>query len=166
MTIQELMEAYAQGPTLLRMAVADMTAQELDARPVAGKWSTREVICHIADFEPIYADRMKRVIAEHEPTMFGGDPDLFAHSLAYDQRDLDNELAMIATIRRHVCDILRTLPSSAFIRIGQHKEAGPLTLETLLRNVTKHIPHHVQFIEEKRQALQSSSAPEPENWTE
>jgi hypothetical protein len=31
-----------------------------------------------------------------------------------------------------------------------------LTLETLLRRIVEHIPHHVGFIEEKREALGSS----------
>ena len=30
---------------------------------------------------------------------------------------------------------------------------GPLTLETLLRRITGHIPHHIRFILEKRQLL-------------
>jgi len=166
MSLEELIDAYAAGPAQLQLSVAGMTPDEFNARPISGTWSTREVICHIADFEPVYADRMKRVIAEHEPTMFSGDPDLFAKCLAYDVRDLENELQMIATIRRHVSDILRTLPESALARIGKHSEAGPLTLETLLRNVTKHIPHHVAFIEAKRRELAKNQPPEPESWAE
>jgi len=150
MSIAELIEQYARGPELLRAAVAGLTPEQFNARPIAGKWSTREVICHIADFEPVYADRFKRVIAEDEPTMFGGDPDLFLKSLAYDERDLENELTLIASIRKHVAGILRTLPEEAFARRGVHSEAGPLTLEQLLRSATNHIPHHIEFIAAKR----------------
>lgn len=150
---QALIDEYLAGPGLLRQAVAGMNAEQLDATPVPGKWSTRQVICHIADFEPVYADRMKRVIAEHEPTMFGGDPDVFAAHLAYDQRDVEVELAMIEYVRRHVASILQTLPAEAFERRGIHSEAGPLTLAALLQSVTRHIPHHLTFIREKRQAL-------------
>ena len=32
---------------------------------------------------------------------------------------------------------------------------GPLTLETLIQRITGHIPHHLQFIEEKKKALQA-----------
>src|SRR5690606_9191610 len=133
MSIAALIETYAAGPNVLREAVAGMTADQLDARPIAGQWSTREVICHIADFEIVYADRIKRVLAEQEPTMFGGDPDLFAKSLAYGARDLENEMVMIESLRRHVASILRTLPEAAFQRIGIHSEAGPLTLAALLQ---------------------------------
>lgn len=166
MTISQLIDSYAQGPELLRNAVVGMSPAEMDARPIPGKWSAREVICHIADFEPVYADRMKRVVAEHEPTMFGGDPDLFAQSLAYDKRDLTNELVMIAAVRQHVCEILRSLPEAAFARVGLHNEAGPLSLETLLKNVTNHIPHHVQFIEAKRRAMAKNRPEEEESWSE
>ena len=46
-----------------------MTQEQLIARPIPGKWSTLEVVCHLADFEIVYADRIKRVIAENEPTL-------------------------------------------------------------------------------------------------
>jgi hypothetical protein len=62
-----------------------MSEEQLDARPVEDKWSTRLVICHLADFEPIYADRMKRVIAEQCPTFHGGDPDTFAARRLYNE---------------------------------------------------------------------------------
>ena len=55
-----------------------MTGEQIDATPIPGTWTTRQVICHIADFEPVYADRMKRALAEDQPTVFGGDPDAFA----------------------------------------------------------------------------------------
>ncbi len=153
MSIQALIDAYAAGPNLLREATRGMSREQLVARPIAGKWSTLEVVCHIADFEIVYADRMKRVIAENEPTMFGGDPDTFAARLAYPQRELDEELALIESCRAQVARILRTLPEADFQRIGKHSEAGPLSLRTLLERVTEHIAHHVKFIAEKRAAL-------------
>jgi uncharacterized damage-inducible protein DinB len=153
MSYATLIDEYLNGPKLLRETIAGMTAEQIDAAPVPGKWSTRQVICHIADFEPVYADRMKRVIAEDNPTMFGGDPDLFAARLAYDARDVDGELQLIEATRRHTAGILRTLPADAFQRTGNHSADGPITLETLLRRIAGHIPHHVKFIEEKRQAM-------------
>ena len=90
-----LIDQYLAGPDLLRRAIAGMTKGQLLARPIPGKWSTQEVVCHLADYEPIYADRMKRVIALKEPELLKGDPGLFAARLAYDQRDVQEELALI-----------------------------------------------------------------------
>ena len=64
-----LIDNYLDGPQLLRKAVAGMSQEQLVARPIPGKWSTLEVICHLADFEIVGADRIKRVIAENEPTL-------------------------------------------------------------------------------------------------
>jgi DinB superfamily len=148
-----LIEQYLAGPGLLRRAVAGMTRDQLLARPIPGRWSTQEVVCHLADYEPIYADRMKRVIALREPELLPGDPGLFAARLAYDRRDVQEELACVALTRKQMARILRALQPEEFQRRGLHSRDGALTLEVLLQRVTAHIPHHVRFIEDKRRAL-------------
>jgi uncharacterized damage-inducible protein DinB len=152
-TIAEMIDSYLSGPKTLRQAVAGMSKEQLLVRPVAGKWSTLEVVCHLADFEPILADRMKRVIAEDKPTLIGADEQRFAAALAYHDRDLEKELTIIEQTRRQLARILRKLPAEALNRVGVHSERGPRTLEQLLTTTTNHIPHHVKFIHEKRQAL-------------
>ena len=153
MNYEALIEQYLAGPGLLRGAVAGMTKDQLLARPVPGKWSTQEVVCHLADYEPIYADRMKRVIALQEPELLQGDPGLFAARLAYDRREVDEELAFVELTRKQGARILRALKPEVFRRRGLHSRDGALTLENLLQRVTVHVPHHVRFIEEKRLAL-------------
>jgi hypothetical protein len=48
---------------------------------------------------------------------------------------------------------LRQLPDAAFQRIGSHNERGAISLEKWLTIATNHIPHHVNFIQEKRRAM-------------
>jgi hypothetical protein len=151
--MQSLIEQYLAGPPALRAAVNGMSRDQLIARPVAGKMSTLEVVCHLADFEPVYADRMKRVIALEQPSLLGADESLFLTALAYHDRDLDEELAIVEKTRSQIARILRTLPDAAWQRSGVHSERGPLTLEMLVTGITAHIPHHVRFIHDKRQAL-------------
>jgi uncharacterized damage-inducible protein DinB len=146
-------DAYLAGAQTLRQAVAGMSREQLTARPVPGKWSTLEVICHLADCEPILADRMKRVIAEERPTLLGADETRFAAALAYHDRELEEELAVIEKTRQQLARILRKQPDTTLERVGVHSERGPRTLEELLTTATNHIPHHVKFIHEKRRAL-------------
>ncbi len=157
MSHDALIEQYLAGPGLLRLAISGMTGEQLVARPIPGKWSTQEVVCHLADYEPIYADRMKRVIALKEPELLKGDPGLFAARLAYDRRDVEEELALIEITRKQMARILRALKPDDFQRTGGHSRDGALTLEVLLQRITGHIPHHVRFIEEKRQAMAAAS---------
>lgn len=147
-----LINDYVDGLQMLRTAVMGMSPEQVVARPIPGKWSTLEVVCHLADFEIVGADRIKRVIAENEPTLLGGNEKLFAARLAYHERNLDEELLLIALIRQQVARILRTLKPEDFQRRGIHSESGPMTLEALVQRSTGHIRHHVPFIEEKRRA--------------
>ena len=153
MSHERLIADYLAGPQLLRGAIAGMTAEQINAAPIPGKWSTRQVICHLADFEPVYADRIKRVIAEDNPLLMSGDPDQFAATLAYEHRDIEKELQLIEVVRQQVATLLRSVPADTFQRTGKHSADGPLTIEKLLTRITGHIPHHVQTIAQKRAAL-------------
>jgi uncharacterized damage-inducible protein DinB len=152
-SLREAVDVYVAGAATLRKAVAGMTREQLTARPVPGKWSTLEVVCHLSDFEPVYADRMKRVIAFDRPQLLGADEKGFAATLAYRDRDIEEELAIVETTRRQMARILKTLQESTAERVGVHNERGPMTLLQLLTSITAHIPHHVAFIAEKRMAL-------------
>ena len=151
--IPALIDAYARGPELLREAVRRTPESGWDATPVAGKWSIRQVVCHLADSEIVYADRMKRVLAEENPTFFDADPDQFIPALHCQERPWDAELNVVAAIRRHMLPILLACKTDDFNRRGTHSTAGPMTLATLLERVTTHLPHHVSFIEAKLRAL-------------
>jgi uncharacterized damage-inducible protein DinB len=152
-SLAALIDNYLAGPRALRQAVADLSREQAVARPVPGKWSTLEVVCHLSDFDPIYADRMKRVIAEERPQLLGADETRFAAALAYQQRDLEEELSIIEQTHSQMARILRTLPDAALNRVGLHNERGPLTLEDLLSGVAKHFTHHLKFVADKRRAL-------------
>src|SRR6516225_9876933 len=151
-----MIDAYLDGSDVLRQAVAGLTPEQLVARPVPGRWSTLEVVCHLADFEPIYADRMKRVIATDRPLLLSAGREAFARSLAYQERDPEEELALIDLTRRQMGRILRGLPEDAWDRVGVYRHEGQeelRSLRRLLEMITGHIPHHAAFIAEKRHAL-------------
>jgi uncharacterized damage-inducible protein DinB len=146
-------DAYLDGPVQLRRAVADMSATQLEARPVPGKWSTLEVVCHLVDSEQAWCHRMKRVIAEERPLLIGYDESRFTATLHYHDRDLKTELALIEGMRAQMALELRSLPEAAWARNGVHSERGLITLEEMLEAEVEHVPHHIAQIIEKRRAL-------------
>ena len=111
---EDLIAAYQQGAADLRRAAAGMSSEHLLKRVEPGKWSVLEVVCHVADFEVINAERIRRVLAEDEPTLFNGEPDDFERALCYEQRDLDEELNLIEIIRDQTARILRNVPTNAW----------------------------------------------------
>lgn len=153
MPLTALTEQYLAGADTLRKAVRGLSREQLTARPVPGKWSTLEVVAHIADFEPILAERMMRVISHERPLLMVADENLFAATLDYHARDVEEELALIDLTRRKMARVLRNLPAAAANRVGIHSFKGLVSLEGMLTGAVQHIPHHVAFIEQKRKAL-------------
>ena len=123
--MQTLLQQYEHGPALLRAAVAGMTTRQFQARPIPGQWTTHELICHLADAEMLYADRIKRVLAEDRPTLPGMDPDLHVPRLALPERDSFEELAIIDLVRKQMLRIMQTMRPDELMRQGIHTEAGP-----------------------------------------
>jgi hypothetical protein len=150
---EALIERYLRGPDHLQWRVRDMSPEQLRARPVPDRWSTLEVACHVVDSDGIMADRMKRIIADDEPPLLNAEESLWVARLCCHERDIQEELALLAHIRGQMARILHHVPEGAFARRGIHNVAGPLTLAQILQTATDHLEHHARFIDEKRAAL-------------
>ncbi len=146
-------DAYVAGPAQLRRVVADLTQDQLRARPVPGKWSTLEVVCHLVDSEQAWCHRLKRVIAEERPLLIGYDQSRFTALLAYHQHDVQEELALFEGMRHQMARILRGVPADTWQRTCIHSEYGLMTLGEMLQTEVEHVPHHIKHILDKRRAL-------------
>jgi uncharacterized damage-inducible protein DinB len=151
--ISKLIDAYLDGPVQVRRMVSDLSVEQLKARPLPGRWSTLEVVCHLVDSEQAWCHRMKRVIAEDRPLIIGYDETRFTQALEYHEHDLEEELQLLETMRTQLARVLRGLGSEAWSRTCVHSERGLMTLEEMLQTETDHIPHHIQHIVQKRDAL-------------
>ena len=69
-----VIEAYLAGPRELRAAVDGLGREQLVSRPVPGKWSILEVVCHLADTDANIAHRIKRVLSEERPAFDASSP--------------------------------------------------------------------------------------------
>ena len=149
----DLIDAYLASLPRLRRAVGDLSPDQLRARPVPGKWSTLEVVCHLVDSEQAWCHRMKRVIAEERPLLIGYHESRFTAALPYHEAILEDELALLEGMRRQMARMLRTQPEAAWSRTGVHSERGLITLEEMLQAEVEHVPHHIAQILEKRRAM-------------
>ena len=154
-TIMEskLIDDYEQGPAKLRKAVAGLGFHEVQAFPVPGTWSIQQIVVHLADSDLILSDRMKRIIAEDNPSLISFDETKFTKNLHYHKQSIEDALALFEINRRQTSRILRQLPNSAFQRIGTHNEAGAISLEKYLERTVGHLDHHLKFILAKRAKL-------------
>lgn len=153
----ELLASYERGVSELQAAVDQMTAEQLQARPIAGKWSTLEVVCHIVDSDIYFTDRIERTLALERPLLMVADERPFPERIRYQDLDLADELALFAVLRRRTARILRLQPDAAWERVGVHSEAGVLTVRDMVAKAVRHVAHHLVFIAEKRAALAAAA---------
>lgn len=143
-------EAQADVP---RELIAGLSERNLDARPVPGKWSMRELVCHLLDSDLVGGERMKRIVAMPRPLLLGYDENAFVANLPHDALDIEQVCDLFALHRRLMGPMLRALPDEVFTRDGVHNEVGLRTLGALVRAYVEHVDHHRKFGVQKRERL-------------
>src|SRR5436309_13646995 len=105
------------------------------------------------DSDLIGADRMKRIIAEENPTLLGYDESKFVAGLFYDEQPAEEAVEIFQRNRKMFARVLRKLPDSAFDRKGTHNERGVVTLGQQVKGYIQHLDHHLKFLIDKREKL-------------
>ena len=159
MNRDDVIQRYANGGPLLVYATAEIP-EEHARKPIGpGEWTIAELVAHLVDSDLVAADRMKRVIAEDNPTVMAYDETAWARTLGYADTPIDEAVALFAANRRWMTRILKSLPEEAFARKGMHSEEGPLTLASLVAKYIVHLDHHLRFLYGKRSNLGCAMPP-------
>src|SRR6266545_2775054 len=96
---RSIIDVYEAGGNKLRQAISNLTREDLLCRPDAdakvGKWSIQEVVIHLADCEQEFASRMKRIIAEDNPTLMAFDENKWVAALHYDEQAANDAVTLV-----------------------------------------------------------------------
>lgn len=149
--LSELLERFRRGPELIAAMTTGAAGPELDFLPAPGKWSVRQIVAHLADSEVVDADRLRRVLAEDNPTLVAYDQEAWARNLNYGRRKISESLETFRRIRADNYELLKDLPEAVFERKGAHTERGPLTLRQLLEINAEHPEAHGRQIKQVRE---------------
>lgn len=151
--VEGLVARYRHGPEMLREALAGLDADQLRARPEAGRMSSLEVLCHVADCDQFLADRMKRTVATERPLLVGIDATPYLEVLGYHDRDPELQLRLLEVTREQLAADLDRFGPEAWERTAVHTETGLVTLRQVLLHTIRHLEWHAETIREKRRAL-------------
>jgi hypothetical protein len=154
--ITDLLERFRRGAELVAMSMTGAAGAELDFVPAPGKWSVRQIICHLADSELVAAMRFRQIIAENQPRIQSYDQNLWAANLDYSKRKASHVIETFRRLRGENHELLKDLPESAFSRAGVHSERGPVTLLDLLKIYTEHAEKHTVQLRAVRAAYKES----------
>lgn len=144
-TRNALIQRYRDGYQAVIDALEGATPAQLDA-PDGDGWSARMVAHHLADSEMTSAMRLRKLIAEQKPVLWGYDEELYSKTLWYTTRPMDVSLLAFRGARESTASILECLTEADWQREGWHSESGRYTTETWLEIYAAHAMDHAAQI--------------------
>ena len=111
-----------------------------------GKWSAREILCHLADCELVFAFRLRQTIAEDHHMIQPFDQEVWAKN--YSAYSAADALATFSAVRQWNLLFLRSLPASVYGKTVSHPDRGQGTFQILLETMAGHDLNHIAQVEE------------------
>jgi hypothetical protein len=145
----ELLQKYRTGHQAVVASLAGLRDEELDRSPGDGDWTPRMIVHHIADSEMTSAIRLRKLVAEDNPTIVGYDEKVFAESLTRD-RPIEPSLEAVRWARESTLQILERLTEDEWKKAGTHTELGPYSVERWLEVYAAHCHDHAAQIKKTR----------------
>jgi len=129
--LEELLDAVTA-------AIVEAPAEKLQLPEAPGKWSTIQVVQHLADTELVFGWRVRLILTDDRPVLQGYDENVWMSRLHGDDASLDDALAQVTVLRRELLRLLRSCTPADFARVGVHTERGEESLGLLVQLIAGH----------------------------
>jgi len=145
----QLIKRYRDGHRMVMQAFEGITEKELDRSADEGEWTPRQIAHHLADSEMMSAIRIRRLLTEDKPVIFGYDEKAFAEKLTSD-RPIQPSLEAMHWARETCAQLLERMTEDDWRIVGTHTESGRYTPEDWLRIYASHGHDHAEQIKRSR----------------
>lgn len=139
------LEVIAATPGQLASFVRTLGPERVEKTPAPGKWSAREIVCHLADCELVFAYRLRQTLAEDHHLIQPFNQDKWA--AMYSAYDAPAALAVFSALRRWNLSLIHGAQADAFSKRLTHPERGELTFKVLVETMGGHDLNHVKQLE-------------------
>ena len=143
------LEVIRDTPGRLEKLIQGLTQETLDLVPAPGKWSVRDILCHLADCEVVFAFRLRQALAEDHHVIQPFDQDRWAATYAH--YETNAALAVFSAVRQWNLALIAGLTPGQFAKTLNHPERGEMTFQVLLETMAGHDLNHLRQIEAPRQ---------------
>jgi uncharacterized damage-inducible protein DinB len=137
-------QGLAFAPTILERMFSRIPEARLDERESADRFTPREVIAHLADWEPIFLSRMQTAIDSPGSTVMVFDEGELAREHRYAEQMPMECLARFRRDRLETVAWLLGLAPEDFRKQVVHPERGPMTVDDLATYVFAHDAYHFE----------------------
>jgi uncharacterized damage-inducible protein DinB len=143
-----LLHGLAATPVVVDRLMQEATAADFDHRPDPERFTLREVLAHLADWDPIWLERLTRIRTEDRPDLPSIDESQRCLDGDYAHADVAERQAAFREARGRLLVSLRALPPDDWDRWGQHSEWGSMSVSQLATLILGHDGYHLRQIAE------------------
>ena len=143
-----LIGRYRDGYRVVADALDGITEEGLDSSAEGG-WTPRQIAHHLADSEMMSAIRIRRLLAEPNPVIYGYDEKAFAERLTGD-RPIEPSLQAMRWARETCSQLFDRMSDKDWAIVGTHTESGRYGAEDWLRIYAAHAHDHAAQIRRAR----------------
>ncbi|HEY2582956.1 MAG TPA: DinB family protein [Mucilaginibacter sp.] len=126
--------------------IIQLNNERILQRPARGKWNIHEQIAHLAKYQPVFIDRIRKILTIDEPEfgIYKAEEDSeFGLYCSFTTYEL---LKKISKDREEIFNLITHLPADKIERTGTHPRYGKLTVLEWTEFFLLHEAHHLYAI--------------------
>jgi hypothetical protein len=138
-------EVIASTPARLETLFNKLGAKGAEQSLAPGKWSARQILCHLADCELVFGFRLRQALAEENHVIQPFDQDQWAKN--YATLETRAALAVFSSVRNWNLALIRTATPKMLAKKLSHPERGEMTFQTIIETMGGHDLNHLTQLE-------------------
>ena len=138
---REVIEATAGR---LKTLLEGLGAEGAEQAPAPGKWNARQIVCHLADCEIVFAFRLRQALAQANHVIQPFDQDRWADR--YGAFDAASALAVFTTVRSWNAHLIGRMSPADLQKRLTHPERGEMTVQVVVETMAGHDLNHLAQI--------------------
>ena len=140
-------------PKTLERLISQVPEKRYDELTDPNRFTLRQAVAHLADWEPIFLQRIQAGVDKPGAEVFGMDESQRSVDKNYDSWDIKESLRTFAERRAQTVRYLQGLTAEQWQTTVRHNEKGPMSAydqaNMLLGHDIYHLEHASQFLGEK-----------------
>lgn len=139
-----LFPSLDKGPVVIERLLGLIAPEKMDRPTHPGRFTPREVVAHLADWEPILLGRMRAAVQDSGSAIEGIDEGERALEMDYASLDWGAEARTYAERRNETISWLRNLSEGDWDKFVVHSERGKQTVYDQANLLLGHDLYHIE----------------------
>jgi uncharacterized damage-inducible protein DinB len=125
------------------MIIADVNKSGLEWHHSPGKWSIHDNIAHLASYQPLFIDRMNKILDQDTPVFERYNADIDPEFPGWQSRETLDLVEQLFIDRETILTLITGLRHKQLSRTGTHPKFGRMTIVEWTEFFLLHEAHHL-----------------------